>query len=165
MPPAIVLPCAEGEIVMDQTWPAAVSQRLEGESGGRILHLFSHASGFLQFLTSESAGDCIANPAWVPLLLLPLECATHLRDWLEKTHPRDWPWALMEKKHFADSAVGEVAGRFVMQMGQLLGQKVQALGGELERQYLNRATPRQILLEKNWPLRVMAFPLDSMDSC
>lgn len=155
-PPA-ALRQGRSELLFNHRQPEGVLRRLRQTPGLSVVQFFPQIAEFLSFLTQPSAMECIQHPQWQPLLLLPLERAPHLQQWLLAMHPKNWPWSLLDARQFSDDATAQNAGSVGRQMLQFLQQICQAKGGELATRYQNRPTPAAILKDNQRPLRVLVF--------
>lgn len=153
------IPYGTRNLLFHWSRPEQILKQLDESGDGTTIQVFSEVSSLLQFLTQPAAIDCIAHPKWLPLLLLPLQHAPHIQQWLLKTPPSDWPWPLLERSRFPDEATGQLACSVGQQMQQFLQQIASRLAQQLASRYENRPTPAQILREKQRPLRVLTFAL------
>ena len=144
------------EVLFNHLQPEGVLPRLSGREGG-VLHVFSEVAGFLHFLTQPAAIECIVHPNWAPLLLLPLEHAPHMQQWLLQAQPRRWPWALLNASVFPDVAVGRAAQAVGQQMVALLEQLTANLASRIARRYMDRPTPAAVVRQGQRPLRVLVW--------
>ena len=136
--------------------PEAASRRLNAAPAHTLHHVFPNVATFLHFLAQPHAADCAASDRWQPLVLLPLQHAAHLQEYLSGIAPRDWPWLLLESKHFlADESAAAQASSLAAQMIDWLSQMTRALSKAIAQLYSDHPTPRQILLANQRPLRVM----------
>ncbi|MFI5381905.1 MAG: hypothetical protein ACHRHE_21625, partial [Tepidisphaerales bacterium] len=140
------------ELLANWQDPAAVLERLDH---GPVLHFFPTIAAFLAILGRPGIVDCIRHENWVPFPLIPLRGNHHAQRWLGATHPRDWPWAILEQAHFPDAAFGA----FGQEMAQLLNQWATRLCAEMAGRYANRPTPAAVLRSGERPLRVVAFAI------
>ena len=149
--------CGERDLLLNTSGEDALSRLDDGRS---VLHLFPRLSSFLHFLAQPEAQDCARHESWTPLLLLPLQHAMHTQSLLSKIHPHDWPWALLDHKHFDDDAVAAEAKALGQQLAQWLKSLEQRAVESLAPRYSGRPTPAQVLDQKQRPLRVLAVAME-----
>jgi hypothetical protein len=136
--------------------PEAAVRRLNAAPSQTLNHVFPNVATFLHFLAQPHAADCAASDRWQPLVLLPLQHAAHFQEYLSNIPPRDWPWLLLEPRHFlADESAAAQASSVAAQMIDWLGQMSRELGRSIAQLYADHPTPRQVLLARQRPLRVM----------
>jgi len=154
------VPYGGGRVLFGPLDPEDVLRELESEAVGATLCLYPTVAGFLHFLGQAGAERCIEHGRWRPLLLLPLAHASHLQQWLARTRPRDWPWALANAWHFNDAATAQVAARFAAQLFQLLTELTAQLLRQAEARYADRAAPAEILRKGHRKLRALALAFE-----
>lgn len=135
--------------------PESILNHLNSQQS--CVHLFPEVSGFLQFLTRPESRLCLTHEKWQPLLLLPLQHATHLRHFLASVRPEDWPWALLDQRVFTNDPADMPARNAGLQMLQLLQILTRQLADKLRDKYANRPTPRDVMHSRARALRVLAL--------
>jgi len=160
-PQPVSLRHGEHELLFNDVRPESVLQRLADVGQPPLIHLFTEPSGLLRFLTQRAAIDCIAHPGWVPLLLLPLQHASHMQQWLMQMPPRQWPWLLLDARSLGDQALAQTASSIGRQMLEFIGQLTTKLAEQLASRYADRPTPAQILRGQQRPLRTLIWALES----
>lgn len=149
--------CGERDLILNITGDEALNRL---ESGRPVLHLFPRLFSFLHFLAQPEATECARHEAWTPILLLPLQHAMHTQSLLSKLHARDWPWALLDKKHFDDDTIAAQASALGQQLAEWLKSLEQRAIETLTPRYTDRPTPAQVLCERQRALRVLAVAME-----
>ncbi len=122
----------------------------------RLVHLFAQVSDLLIFLAQSDALRCAQRPEWIPLVLLPLIDGSHLRQWLSRTAPGDWPWNLLQEG-VSDDATAQALQRLDEQMTRIVRDLCTQRSAQLVAKYANRPTPADIIAGRQRPLRVLTF--------
>lgn len=142
----------KGELVVNLP-PELVSEKL---GAGRVTQAFATVAGLLHFLARPGVMSIIGHPNWRPILALPVERATHLRELLAATRVKDWPWAVSEAAAAVDAPSLRLLGA---QLVAVRDQLAKQAGVELETRYAIRQTPAEVLAMNQRPLRILVFAM------
>ncbi len=132
-----------------------LGQQLETLLPNQILvHLLHSPAALVQTLGDPHLHDALQHPKYTPLLLLPINDALHLQQWLLDEQPKHWPWTIADQVRTGPAR--ESAVRFSRELHALLEQMCMELRIRLRSgKYADRPTPGDVLRAGERPLRLL----------
>ena len=160
--PFVIMRHGSFEYLFNSHSPAPPACRLkELPQDVHLVQVFCDAAAMLAFLSDPQSQMLIRFARWHPLLLIPKGQSVAIADWLQKHHPREWPWSAVQgavSSGAAHALIPELAGD--MRTG--LQSRIETIVRQVNDRYTDWPTVQELLASKTRPVR--ALVLGAIDS-